>query len=61
MKRSQSEESQIRWFDTENERRPEGKTWYNLPWVMFSFNWLVISWRGKRVRLKLDVQGRAGG
>ena len=31
------------------------------PWSMFSFNWLVIIWRGKGVRLELDVQGQGGG
>ena len=31
------------------------------PWIMFSFNWLAVIWRGGRVRLKLDVQGQAGG
>ena len=30
------------------------------PWVMFSFNWLVIVSR-QEVRLKLDVQVQGGG
>ena len=31
------------------------------PWIMFSFNWLVIIWReGGEVHLKLDVQGQVG-
>ena len=34
---------------------------YNIrPWIMFSFNWLVVIWRGG-CRLKLDVQGQGGG
>ena len=38
------------------------------PWIMFSFNWLVIIWRDEAGgewkgggRLKLDVQGQGGG
>ena len=35
------------------------------PWIMFSFKWLIIviilSGRGRGVRLKLDVQGQEGG
>ena len=35
-------------------------TYKSHPWIMFSFNWLVIIWRG-RVCLKLDVQGQGSG
>ena len=35
-------------------------TYNSHPWIMFSFNWLVIIWRG-RILLKLDVQGHGGG
>ena len=33
----------------------------NYPWIMFSFNRLVIIWRGVGVRLKFDVQGQREG
>ena len=34
---------------------------YNIhPWIMFFFNWLVIIWRERAVRLKLYVQGQGG-
>ena len=39
------------------------KIYNSLPWIIFSFNWLVIIWRarrGKGVRLKFDVQGQGG-
>ena len=29
--------------------------------IMLLFNWIVIIWKGRGVRLKLDVQGQGGG
>ena len=59
-----SKESQTRSTSWYWKRKP---TWrkdlikYNShPWIMLSFNWLVIIWR-EGVRLKLDVQGQGGG
>ena len=40
--------------------RKELITYNSHSWIMFSFNWLVINWRGW-VRLKLDVQDQGGG
>ena len=62
-----SKESKTRLMSWDWKRKP---IWRNdlttnnsHPWIMFSFNWLVIIWRGGRrgVRLKLDVQGKEGG
>ena len=37
-------------------------TYNSYPWIMFSFNWLVIIWTEEGgIRLKLDVQGQGGG
>ena len=39
---------------------PEKPEYCSHPWIVFSFNWLVIIWRGREVRLKLDVQDQGG-
>ena len=59
-----SKESQTRlmsWYwKRKSTWRKDLITYNNNPWIMFSFNWLVIIWRGG-VRLKLDVQGQGSG
>ena len=40
--------------------RKDLMTYNSHPWIMFSFNWLVITLRGG-VRLKLDFQGQGSG
>ena len=63
-----SKESQTRLKSWYWKRKPTWRkdliTYNNHPWVMFSFNWLVIIWRrgeGVGIRLRLDVQGQGGG
>ena len=34
-------------------------TYNSHPWIMFSFNWLIIIWK-REVRLKLGVQSQGG-
>ena len=50
------------WYWKQKPTWRKNLTTYNShPWIMFCFNWLVIIWRGRRVRLKLDVQGQGDG
>ena len=58
-----SKESETRLMGWYWKRKPiwrKGLITYNShPWIMFSFNWLVIIWRVV-FHLKLDVQGQRG-
>ena len=62
MERSHLETKQDWWVDTENESRPEGKTWHyivvTLGLCFLPFNW--GEWRQGGGHLKLDIQGQEG-
>ena len=74
MERSHLETKQDWWVDTENESRPEGKTWHyiivTLGLCFLLFNWEELGQGGGHLKLAiqrqegrriLDVAGQGGG
>ena len=59
-----SKESQARLTSWYWKREPSWRkdliTYNNHSWIMFSFNWLFIIWKGG-IRLKLNAQDQKGG